>query len=491
MKKIKIFGLVFVVSILSCIVFQSDLLADKAEVAQAKTETFLLYVGKLEQLVQRYPSYNNSDANHYSIDKKKAMVFQFIRNFKYNSSNWEKTGGPVDPSFVAFVKSEDAELYAYFEKIDTIPGDNIASSVVDVKHMAATISAYAYKTTTATPALGLGMSELQFDELAGWGGDVQQMIAENVYPELNVGTVEQYKTKALSIIGKGGAFDDADVKADVDAYNLFNLIQTASVYDALHDYYTILYKKRVTTFLGSESEQTFMARAKVYTNYKYATPIAFTRTWDLYASLPVLPVNLEVGVSQAVAAYFFDLRHRELEVDTYRVNLNGNFEPVRDFKVGQVIKKDVSVSNQGNTGADVWVRMNFVETLKKDGVQLVHGIRKPGIVSQIDTYIKWKFSEQTMLYDTWEVAGKPANTWVVDDDGWYYYTSPLPSNQTTNLLLETIQYNQSINGLLNYDFTINLESISADLCDIVIWTNDTDSGPAMSSRMQAYIESIR
>ena len=105
-------------------------------------------------------------------------------------------------------------------------------------------------------------------------------------------------------------------------------------------------------------------------------------------------------------------------------------------KGSAAVKENVKVS-VGNTGYPVYVRVEILVTWQQTASNTDKGTvyyEKP--VQNIDYEIKWAnltaVTEQTTLKD---VMG--TGNWIQLDDGFYYYLTPVASEGSTNVLIES------------------------------------------------------
>jgi len=284
-------------------------LEDRAKQVKVKMETeeFIENMTLLAELAKAYPV-SLTDQNNYTVPKETWLPFQFIREFQYNDTQWRLTGGSPDSGFQSLIRNTEPALYDYFEKLRNIPGDPSGDTQVDVKHMAAVVTASMYKTTTANPIAGLLMSERCYDELAGWAGDVQQMIIHDIHPKITNGTYGEYYNLTMEYVGKKGSFGQDDLYANIDGVNLYNAIRSGGdIAGVIKQYYQTDYKMRVEKFLGDMTQGTFVGEVKGYTSYRNAER---NIAWTLYSSAGIssLPTNLTNAVADAVATYIYSLK---------------------------------------------------------------------------------------------------------------------------------------------------------------------------------------
>lgn len=110
--------------------------------------------------------------------------------------------------------------------------------------------------------------------------------------------------------------------------------------------------------------------------------------------------------------------------------------------------------------------------------------------TQLDKSITLHFGPNVMTMDAWNTAGKPyaaANRkgyWVIDKDGWCYYTKALAATESTEWLLDDVDLDaEKLKKTykppyeLDYYINVRLQAMSADLADFgatdkeAQWTN--------------------
>ena len=176
----------------------------------------LAKVYKLEELSYQY--------NKEGYQKR---VLNYIRSESYDDEIWDYLAGDVDEGFVTYVKENQGTLN--LESLTspmylTIPG---AEYTVDFVHMVATMDALAYS--------GDSMSW----DLAGWAGDLYQLIFEFKDTALEGAELVE-KIKELNFYENYGTFGTYDVNADVDAVNImgiYNRAEEKSIYLTLKNYF--------------------------------------------------------------------------------------------------------------------------------------------------------------------------------------------------------------------------------------------------------------
>ena len=195
----------------------------------------------------------------------------------------------------------------------------------------------------------------------------------------------------------------------------------------------------------------------------------------------------------------------------YNVELNENFDPSDPWA-----NKDVYVTNISDNPVIIRVRLEeFYDLLYRNGTEyntpegFTNGdadgsaIFTPstlvGLTDQydghiymvadsstkLDSNVKLKCAQNVMTMAAWEAAGKPyadsnGNAyWVIDEDGWCYYTKALSATESTSYLLDDVDFvKSSFEAIydspytLDYYINVRLQAMSADLAD---FGSDTDT----------------
>lgn len=190
---------------------------------------------------------------------------------------------------------------------------------------------------------------------------------------------------------------------------------------------------------------------------------------------------------------------------TYKVELKEDFDPNDPWA-----NKDVWVENKGDNPVIVRVRLEeFYDLEYRNGTTynikkgLANGdpdgkaiFKVPGgseladnltadSSTGIDKNVILKFGENgtgvtTMeKWNAMEADAKAAVNWVIDKDGWCYYTKALLYGEKTSYLLDDVDFNEDLfleshSKPYNLDYKINvrLQAISADLEDFGSHLND-------------------
>lgn len=154
------------------------------------------------------------------------------------------------------------------------------------------------------------------------------------------------------------------------------------------------------------------------------------------------------------------------------------------------LNKDVYVSSEADSTDPAIVRVRFEEFVKVTGgsadvdtnavfkTDALNALKADSTVApEAVTVI---FSDRTMTIDKWIDSDKPledengAGYWVIDTDGWCYYTKPLNPGEKSELLLDNVvkksdeeSFLTSIYGgnevAMDYYVNVRLQAMSVDL----------------------------
>lgn len=285
----------------------SGMTADTANAATAykadpAEQTFAQNMQKLDAAAQQYTG--KISGSFTGANGKQWLAFMYIRQFnsEYTSSKWEIAGGKVDKKFVAYVQQQAPALHGYFSSTTDVNG-------MDVRHMAAAVSASMHKNTGSYI---LGMRGRQWNDLSGWAGDLQTFL---LYTRNTVGTSASqsaYYNATVSNMGKAGTtYDMGDLNADADAANLAEAVASGkTISQAVEDYYiNDGVNERYTNFIGNRNRAQLVSMAKEYTAVKYKTPIFIKRVWDIYKNAGVKKIDSRMtnGIAEGYADFLMSL----------------------------------------------------------------------------------------------------------------------------------------------------------------------------------------
>ena len=163
--------------------------------------------------------------------------------------------------------------------------------------------------------------------------------------------------------------------------------------------------------------------------------------------------------------------------------------------------KDVYVANQNDSTDPAIVRVRFEEFVKVTGGSMdvdKNGIFKSDTLSELkaDSTVAPKavtvlFSDRTMTMKQWLDSDKPLADengtayWVMDTDGWCYYTKALKPGEQSELLLDNVMkkseeksFLPSIYGgnnvAMDYNVNVRLQAMSVDLISYALAEDNAD-----------------
>ncbi|PKM94319.1 MAG: hypothetical protein CVU84_12750 [Firmicutes bacterium HGW-Firmicutes-1] len=209
--------------------------------------------GNITDIIKNVETLEQLSLQYYKGQYNKQQVMAFIRR-KYDDTKWQITAGDIDDKFVKYVKKNNKKLFDYFS--DTGKGaelvDPISGEKIDFLHMIVSANAITHET-------GSPFYDTEFNDLAGWAGDLQQAI----------GDLQKYQTAykikdnsphliiaAKSIIGDKQniftSFSINDMLADVDGYNIgIELDSSTRLSKVLKDYYSDGVNNRYSSFVNN------------------------------------------------------------------------------------------------------------------------------------------------------------------------------------------------------------------------------------------------
>lgn len=290
---------------------------------EENTIVFLNKINELENLAQSYlgDSAKSIENSKYMIDKTKWLVFSTISKLKYDSDSWTIVAGAKDNSFLTYLSNEGFDINV-FNNMSYNSSDSGDTS--EVVHLSAALAAFIYNTDSV---YNLIMKENDYNNLAGWAGDLQTLIANNLLKQISdQNDYNQIYNKMLELIGKSGTyFDSDDLYADIDAANLYKLLDTnKSIKEVMQTYFSINYKERFNLFINSISSvndyETLKNTIYPYTQYK--------TTWPLYNGVSEFSSTVATASRDAFADYIW-----------YKANLKklDIFSEILEYKKGTTV----------------------------------------------------------------------------------------------------------------------------------------------------------
>lgn len=272
----------------------------------------------------------------YLIDKNTWVVFSTISKVSYDSSNWTEVAGPKDSTFITQLSNNGIDINAFKDKKYLASDEGEYAGIV---HFSAALAAHLYNTDALVNLFGY--TEEEFNDLAGWAGDLQTLIGNNLLNQIS--SQEDYDevyNKMSELIGKSGTyFDSDDLYADIDAVNMYVLLnknRSETIKKVMTDYFTTQYKDRFSLFIKriAGSLDYDALRAYVYQYTKYDS------SWSLYSS------SFSTTVGEAAADAFSD--YLWYKANNKELNI---FTESLEFKKGTTINftaEYINTSNQIN-----------------------------------------------------------------------------------------------------------------------------------------------
>jgi hypothetical protein len=156
--------------------------------------------------------------------------------------------------------------------------DPVTGTNIDVIHMAATLNRLFYTgETTFYGVPTFGIMNSQVDDLSGWAGDFQSLIA-NYFNAGNTHTIWQdvYNVFYPMIGSSNYSCSYSDIISDMDACNLHTTLSSSTITtgaklkEVLENYYYGILgnvaSKRFTTWVGSMTEEELNTKISKYCN---------------------------------------------------------------------------------------------------------------------------------------------------------------------------------------------------------------------------------
>jgi len=281
--------------------------------------TYINALDTLETHAINYLTENGKDPTSLNSDTyfkghSKWLMFNTISKISYRAGNWGIVAGNEDSNFNTYLKDK-FDVKTTFENMSYKANENGETS--GVVHYSAALTAKMYNTDGL---YNLGMAEGDFDNLAGWAGDLQTLIANNLIPKItNTNDYNHVYNTMSSLIGKSGTyFDSDDLYADIDAFNTYYLFtNTNKVKDIMTDYFTKKYKKRFDLFIrylaGSLDYDAFSEKVYSYTKKS---------SWPLYENVDQTKFTstVETAARDAFSDYIWYLANfKELNIFSHSI----------------------------------------------------------------------------------------------------------------------------------------------------------------------------
>jgi hypothetical protein len=190
--------------------------ADEASLQEDNNQSFDTVIEKLLSLEEYSEEYILENDTDFTATE---LCCMFVRSEHYNSATWRLMAGVLPEGFEDYINEKDSTLFelrnAY--AIQTPSGDT-----VDFIHLMASIN----------------MALEKHGDLGSWVGDICELTSE---AKLKIDSEEDYYQLAQNLfnVSNGGSFGHADLIADMDAINIYNLYKENSLKlgDLIKDYY--------------------------------------------------------------------------------------------------------------------------------------------------------------------------------------------------------------------------------------------------------------
>lgn len=204
--------------------------------------TFDAAMNDLETLESYLVDFKNTHTTSSSV---KFLTLCYIREGKYDSTQWRIAAGSCPSDLAAYIESRDAQagtnahLTRTYGEIAT--PSNPAGDKIDFVHIFAAMNGIEYG----------GSYTGEYSTLVGWGGDTAQL-AKDIKGE--TGTLEELVTIAKTkYLGVKGSFGFADLISDLDAPVILKRRTDSTTFaTVMRNYYknTNDYKNRIDNFLS-------------------------------------------------------------------------------------------------------------------------------------------------------------------------------------------------------------------------------------------------
>lgn len=294
----------------------------------------------------------------YLKGKKNWLVFSSISKLKYNSSSWTEVAGPVDSNFTKYLSDNNFDINKFKDMKYRATDDGEYASVV---HFAAALAAHLYNTDSIVNLFGY--EEDEFNNLAGWAGDLQTLINNNLLKQIsNQSDYQEVYNKMSELIGKSGTyFDSDDLYADIDAINIYRIMSSSKTIESvLNTYFSSRYKNRFYYFISAltsdNSYDEFNSVILKYTEY--------SSYWEL------LEKSYSKTVGRAAADAFTDYIWYAAHLKELNI-----FTESLSFKKGDMIKFKAEFINDEDKLENSLTSSDYTWTVtKKDGTSCLSTI---------------------------------------------------------------------------------------------------------------------
>ena len=179
---------------------------------------------KLNKLLEISKQYNQTG---YVV-----RALQYIRTAGYNSNSWDLVAGSMNSDFITYVANNQGTIDVVSLRSKTNLTDHATLANIDFIHMFATMNACLYESGIINMIYGKSNA----NDLAGWGGDLAQLVG-NI--KTNTSNVSKYELAKNLFNSENGGFNRGDVLGDFDAVNImarYNIAKQWS-YESQNDWF--------------------------------------------------------------------------------------------------------------------------------------------------------------------------------------------------------------------------------------------------------------
>ncbi len=253
----------------------------------------------MRRLTQLATQYKQSSGTAVSVNE---LVLQYIRRGgKYTGGRWPTVTGQIDWGFVAYVGDNTSDLAGYFHD-NVVMEDPLTLNDIDFVHWAATMNGLIYDTGWSDVGYKSLIGEHHIDNLCGWAGDLQTLLTEVIDKTDNSSDYNTLYDKASKLMGNASSkFSMADLLADADAANIYNMIGGKSLVDAFSEYYNGANEKRFRSFTSQYNNFNELGLdAMVYTQKYYGV-----KQWPLLEGIEVSE-NQAGAVAEAYSKFIWN-----------------------------------------------------------------------------------------------------------------------------------------------------------------------------------------
>ena len=276
------------------------------------------YVPYLDKLCDLAKQYKKDNESKYSENE---LVLHYIRyaGDKYIEDEWKVVAGIIDEDFIDFVNSENENMLIIIKNKDVIK-DPVTGKNIDFHHLIATLNGLVYDTKFSDTYKSL-IGEGIIDDLAGWAGDLQQMIITDMYDKKNkkfiVSNYDEAKEQALSFLGSSSsAFSLDDFYADVDAIGIKRSIKNnKTLNEIVNSYYSdIVDQETRLEIMEGVAVYNYYISLEQLSNYSYTYTLKYYLEglfikieWPLLKGIDGrIPEYISLGVADAFKEFVYN-----------------------------------------------------------------------------------------------------------------------------------------------------------------------------------------